>query len=64
MWEFGRASDEEALRLVLAFLKIMDFERRAEIILMAERYQTESKPPPHRPPYRVQQDNQLATDSS
>jgi hypothetical protein len=39
MWELGRASDDEALRLVNAFLQISEPERRREIVELAERYQ-------------------------
>lgn len=38
----GRASDEEALRLVVAFYCIMESERRSEVIALAERYATAS----------------------
>jgi hypothetical protein len=38
VWRFGRASDEEALRIVLAYLKINDPERRKEIMTLAEAY--------------------------
>jgi hypothetical protein len=36
VWRYGRASDEEALRIVLAYLKINDPERRREIMTLAE----------------------------
>ena len=39
----GRASDEEALRLVIAFYCIMEPERRAEILALAERFAKESQ---------------------
>jgi hypothetical protein len=38
MWKFGRASDDEAIRLVTAFLQISEPERRLEIVELAERY--------------------------
>lgn len=36
VWRYGRASDEEALRMVLAYLKINDPERRKEVMALAE----------------------------
>jgi len=38
MWNFGQSSDDEALRLLAAFLKINEPERRREIVELAERY--------------------------
>lgn len=39
MWNFGRTSDDEALRLVVAFLGISEPERRQELIGLAEQFQ-------------------------
>lgn len=44
MWNFGRASDEEALKLVVAYLNISEPERRRELVALAEQYQQESLP--------------------
>ena len=38
MWEFGRASDEEGLRLIVAYLSIQDPALRSEIMELAEAY--------------------------
>lgn len=51
MWRFGRASDEEALKMVVAYLSINEPERRREIFELAEKYASETKAPP------VAQDN-------
>jgi hypothetical protein len=37
-WEFGRASDDEGLRLVLAFFKVGDPRQRKLIIDLAETF--------------------------
>jgi len=56
MWEFGRASDDEALRLMTAFLQISEPERRREIVELAERhYRTTVHPVLKRAPFA--QDN-------
>jgi quinol monooxygenase YgiN len=34
----GRASDQEALRMTVAFYCIMEPERRAELVALAEQY--------------------------
>jgi hypothetical protein len=39
----GRASDEEALRLTLAFYCILEPERRAEVLKLAERLAAQSE---------------------
>jgi hypothetical protein len=39
----GRASDEEALRLVIAFYCVMEPEKRAEILALAEKFAKESE---------------------
>lgn len=44
MWEFGRASDNEALKLVVAYLNISSPERRRELVALAEKYQKEAVP--------------------
>lgn len=60
MWNFGRTSDDEALRLVTAFLKIAEPERRQELVRLAERYERVSvRPVNSRPAFR--QDNEPAT---
>jgi hypothetical protein len=41
--ELGRASDGEALRLVTAFLCVMEPERRAAILSLAEKYARSSQ---------------------
>lgn len=38
----GRASDQDALKLVLAFYCIMESERRSELIALAEKLAKES----------------------
>jgi hypothetical protein len=38
----GRASDEEAHKLVVAFFCIMEPDKRAEVLRLAERYAQES----------------------
>jgi hypothetical protein len=45
MWEFGRASDDEALELVVAFLRINEPERRREIVQLAKHHQQVSIQP-------------------
>ncbi len=42
--KFGRASDGEALKLVVAYLNISEPERRREIVALAEEYQKASVP--------------------
>lgn len=44
MWNFGRASDDEALELVVAYLNISEPERRREIVALAKKHQKESAP--------------------
>jgi hypothetical protein len=39
----GRASDDDALKLVVAFYCIMEPEKRAEIVALAERFARESQ---------------------
>ena len=39
----GRPSEEEALRMIVAFYCIMEPERRAELIKLAEAYATQSQ---------------------
>jgi hypothetical protein len=51
VWRFGRASDEEALKMVVAYLSINEPERRREIFDLAEKYAQETKAPP------ISQDN-------
>lgn len=45
-WEFGRASDKEALRLILAFFKVGDPQRRKLVIELAEAFAEESQNDP------------------
>jgi hypothetical protein len=56
MWEFGRASDEEGLRLMVAFFKIGQSEHRRAVIELAERLAEQSRPSP--PSISLPQDNQ------
>lgn len=44
MWNFGRASDDEALKLIVAYLNISEPERRKHIVALAEEYQRTSVP--------------------
>ena len=39
---YGRASDEDGLRLILAFYCIMEPEKREELLALAEKYASES----------------------
>jgi len=45
VWRFGRASDEEALKMVLAYLSIHDPARRRELLALAEKYAAQTSPP-------------------
>jgi hypothetical protein len=45
-WEFGRASDNEGLRLILAFFKVSDPQQRKLIIEMVEAF-AETGAPDH-----------------
>jgi hypothetical protein len=38
LWRVGRASDQEGLRLMLAYLQIADPELRKEIVRLAEKF--------------------------
>lgn len=40
---YSRPSDDEALRVVVAFFCIMEPEKRAEVLALAERYAKESR---------------------
>jgi hypothetical protein len=40
---FGRASDEEGLRLILAFFSIMEPDKRNEVVELAERLAEQSQ---------------------
>lgn len=60
MWEFGRASDEEGLRLIVAYLSIKDPALRSEIMELAEAYakmSCETLPAPN----KLSQDNTPGT---
>ncbi len=41
MWEYGQATDKEALELIERYLKIKDPDRRREIFDLAEQYASE-----------------------
>ncbi len=56
MWQFGRCSDKEGLRLMLAFLQIDDPDVRRSIIEVAENLAENSRPVV-RPPPPLPQDN-------
>lgn len=45
VWRIGRASDEEALKMVLAYLNINEPERRREVLALAEKFANQSVPP-------------------
>jgi hypothetical protein len=45
VWRVGRASDEEALKMVLAYLSINEPERRRELLALAEKFAGETRPP-------------------
>jgi hypothetical protein len=62
-WNFGRASDDESLRLVVAFMQIHEPDKRLQLVAMAERLQQESKPLP-KPCLAVRQDNAPGSDGS
>jgi len=51
VWRIGRASDEEALKMVVAYLSINEPERRREVLELAEKFAKETVAPP------VSQDN-------
>jgi hypothetical protein len=57
MWDFGRATHDESLRLVVAFLQINEPDRRSELITLAEAYRHSSGPLP-RKRILVPQDNE------
>ncbi|MFT4115585.1 hypothetical protein [Bradyrhizobium sp.] len=40
---YGRPSDDEALKLVVAFYCIMEPDRRSEVLALAEKYAKESR---------------------
>jgi hypothetical protein len=46
VWRFGRASDEEALKMVVAYLSINEPERRRELFELAEKYAKDTCAPP------------------
>jgi hypothetical protein len=56
MWEFGRASDDEALKLIVAFFQIHEPERRQQVLALAKRFERQSVRPARLPP-DVRQDN-------
>lgn len=55
-WQFGRVSDDEALRLMTAFLQIGEPELRREVVELAESYERASVRQSTFPP-KVKQDN-------
>ena len=44
MWRVGRASDQEGLRLMLAYLQISDPALRKQVIRLAEKYAGHPQP--------------------
>lgn len=42
MWEYGKATDKEALELMVRYLKIKDPDRRREIFQLADQYAGEA----------------------
>lgn len=44
LWRVGRASDQEGLRLMLAYLQIPDPELRKQIVRLAERFAGHPQP--------------------
>jgi hypothetical protein len=58
MWNISRASDDEALRLVSAFLQIHEPERRRKLLDIAERMARRSTKPVGTLPL-VSQDNEM-----
>jgi len=59
MWELGRASDAEALRLMLAFLRVNEPERRKALIDLAELFERNSAPLPKKVMHKITQDNEV-----
>lgn len=57
MWNFGRASDDEAVKLVVAYLNISEPERRKDILALAAEYQRRSVPLPKKERPAIWQDN-------
>lgn len=57
--EIGQSSDDEALRLLAAFLRINEPERRREIVELAEQYYRITIHPVTKMP-ELRQDNALA----
>jgi hypothetical protein len=45
VWRIGRASDEEALKMVVTYLSINEPERRREILELAEKFAKETVAP-------------------
>lgn len=45
MWQKGRPSEQETLALTLIYLRILEPERRQQLLELAERYARESSPP-------------------
>jgi hypothetical protein len=57
MWNFGRASDDEALKLVVAYLNISEPERRKQVLALAEELQRASVPLAKKEQPSIWQDN-------
>jgi hypothetical protein len=44
MWQKGPPTEQEALEVMVAYLSIMEPEKRRKLLLLAERYARESTP--------------------
>jgi hypothetical protein len=57
MQKLERASDQECLRLMLAFFRIEDPGQRLGLIALAEWFAADPRAGPHQPPTPILQDN-------
>jgi hypothetical protein len=57
MWEFGRASDAEALEMTVTFIQITDPARRAAVLRFAKKQLAACTVPRAAAPQLVNQDN-------
>jgi hypothetical protein len=57
MQKLGRASDQECLRLMLAFFRIDDPRQRLGLIALAEWFAVASRSEPRETPHPALQDN-------
>jgi hypothetical protein len=57
MQKLGRASDQESLRLMMAFFRIDDSRQRLGLIALAEWFAAAPGSEPRETPYPVLQDN-------